>query len=93
MGGVGKSCIKSSVIRSTEIREAFDSIVWIGLSQKPAISALQQHLYFQLTKKQMPKDKSGSADDQQSCLMQCATGMNLLLVVDDCCKSTQTNDI
>jgi hypothetical protein len=86
MGGVGKSCVKSSVIKSTAVRKAFDSIAWVGLSQKPAISAILQHLYFQLTKEHIPKDNSGSADHQQRCLIKCATGKNLLLVIDDCCE-------
>lgn len=32
MGGVGKSCIKAAVVRSTQVREAFpDGVGWVGL--------------------------------------------------------------
>jgi hypothetical protein len=53
-------------------------------SQRPAIAALQQRLYFQLTKDHMPKEHVGSADDQQMCLVKYAVGKVLLICIDDC---------
>ena len=81
-GGVGKSCITSSVVRSTAVRSAFDHIVWATCLQKVNVPYVQKKLYLELTGEPLSKEQSGTAEQQFSILQKAATGMKLLLVLD-----------
>ena len=81
-GGVGKSCITSSVVRSTAVRSAFDHIVWATCLQKVNVPYVQKKLYLELTGEPLSKEQSGTAEQQFSVLQKAASGMKLLLVLD-----------
>mgnify|MGYP006056882393 CR=1 FL=1 len=102
-GGVGKSCITSSVVRSTAVRSAFDHIVWATCLQKVNVPYVQKKLYLELTGEPLSKEQSGIAEQQFSILQKAATGMKLLLVLDGetwsscvllaaCCQSKYTRN-
>ena len=82
VGGVGKSCITSSVVRSTAVRSAFDHIVWATCLQKVNVPYVQKKLYLELTGEPLSKEQSGTAEQQFSVLQKAASGMKLLLVLD-----------
>ena len=82
VGGVGKSCITSSVVRSTAVRSAFDHIVWATCLQKVNVPFVQKKLYLELTGESLSKEQSGIAEQQFSILQKAASGMKLLLVLD-----------
>ena len=56
VGGVGKTMLTAArllctfaVIRDARVREAFQVIAWLNMSQKPDLLQLQQTLYAQLS--------------------------------------------
>jgi hypothetical protein len=66
MGGSGKTCITSAVIRDLAVLQNFsDGIAWICLSQQPSLSTLLQRLHFQITQKHMPKGRQQATEREQ----------------------------
>jgi hypothetical protein len=49
VGGVGKTMLTAAVIRDARVREAFQVIAWLNMSQKPDLLQLQQTLFAQLS--------------------------------------------
>jgi hypothetical protein len=83
-GGAGKSCVTAAVVLTTEIRNRFSAMAWIGLSQRPKIERLQRRLHFQLTGQHMPKDKEDSSKEQLQYLQNIFEKKNILVIIDDC---------
>ena len=79
---MGKSCIKSAVVRTKAVRSAFDTIAWIGLSQKANVLLLQKRLFLHLTEQHLGQKLS--TEQQYEALQKVAMGKNLLVVLDDC---------
>jgi hypothetical protein len=84
MGGAGKTCITSQVIRTNiEVREKFnDGIAWIAMSQKPKIRHLQRRMHFQLLREHLPKDKHGLEGEQHLYIAQALKNSTILIVID-----------
>ena len=57
MGGVGKTMLTAAVVRDARVREAFQVIAWLNMSQKPDLLQLQKRLYQQIhpNNKELPK--------------------------------------
>jgi hypothetical protein len=64
VGGVGKTMLTSAVIRDARIRNAFQLIAWLNMSQKPDLLQLQQTLYAQLSGSKMPSKAHDSVELQ-----------------------------
>ena len=83
VGGVGKSCVKSVVVRTDAVRSAFTTIAWIGLSQKANVLLLQRRLFLQLAHQPLPQKHQESLEQQYTALQQEATGRDILVVLDE----------
>ena len=83
VGGVGKSCVKSVVVRTDAVRSAFATIAWIGLSQKANVLLLQRRLFLQLAQQPLPQKHQGSLEQQYTALQQEARGRDILVVLDE----------
>ena len=70
------------VVRTKSVRAAFDTIAWIGLSQKANVLLLQKRLFLHLTEQHLGQNLS--IDQQYKTLQKEAVGKNLLVVLDDC---------
>eukprot|EP01048_Picozoa_sp_COSAG05_P021122 COSAG05_NODE_3791_length_1835_cov_1.131336_1_plen_549_part_01 len=81
MGGIGKTVMASFVARDDDVRQYFDLIVWITLSQTPDIPKCQQLMHLQLMGTEMPADKSG--EEAREILTQAMRGKKCLLILDD----------
>eukprot|EP00615_Pteridomonas_danica_P004276 CAMPEP_0114373462 /NCGR_PEP_ID=MMETSP0101-20121206/34884_1 /TAXON_ID=38822 ORGANISM="Pteridomonas danica, Strain PT" /NCGR_SAMPLE_ID=MMETSP0101 /ASSEMBLY_ACC=CAM_ASM_000211 /LENGTH=839 /DNA_ID=CAMNT_0001526715 /DNA_START=811 /DNA_END=3326 /DNA_ORIENTATION=+ len=88
MGGMGKSTLVASFAYDTEVRAAFDKIVWISLGQNPDIQALQESVHLQLTGEPLPASISALPQSiipqqRRAALRSAAAGTDVLLILDD----------
>ena len=60
MGGLGKTTLAASVVRSTEVRAAFAKIGFVSAGQNPAILDVQRTLYSQLVGSNMEVTSSAT---------------------------------
>jgi hypothetical protein len=80
MGGVGKTVLAAAVVRDTRVLSAFDKVGWVSIGQKPIMLDLQRQLLQQLGG---TVPSSGDEHDLLEVLEQVASGVRLLLVIDD----------
>ena len=80
MGGVGKTVLAAAVVRDTRVLSAFDKVGWISIGQKPIMLDLQRQLLQQLGG---TVPSSGDEHDLLEVLEQAASGVRLLVVIDD----------
>lgn len=80
MGGIGKTVIAAAVVRDPRVLSAFDRIGWVSVGQKPIVAELQKSLL-----QQLGASVPASVDEHTllEALQAAASGMRLLLVVDD----------
>ncbi|KAK3257174.1 hypothetical protein CYMTET_33732 [Cymbomonas tetramitiformis] len=82
MGGIGKTMLAVALLHDTDVRAAYDVLVWVSVGQDPNLLQLQQSIHIQLTGAQLPQHAStpqmvmGALDDA-------AQGREVLLVLDD----------
>ena len=83
MGGVGKTMLTAAVIRDARVREAFQVIAWLNMSQKPDLLQLQQRLYAQLSgNKKIPSQVAESVEGQLTELVSLAQRRVVLITLD-----------
>ena len=58
------------------------SLFNIPQSQKPKVKRLQRRLHYQLKHEHMPKEKEGTAEEQQQYLQSVFIGKNVLICID-----------
>ena len=80
MGGVGKTVLAAAVVRDTRVLSSFDKVGWISIGQKPIMLDLQRQLLQQLGG---TVPSSGDEHDLLEALEQVASGVRLLVVIDD----------
>jgi hypothetical protein len=88
MGGMGKSTLVASFAHDTEVRSAFDKIVWISIGQTPDIVALQESIHLQLTGQPIPSSvsllpASIIPEQRRAALKAAASGACVLCILDD----------
>ena len=83
MGGVGKTTAAVQLMRDPEVGAAFQKLLWVSVSQEPDMLHLLGRLYYQLKSAQLPASAERELDAVQE-LRQAATGVKVLLVLDDC---------
>ena len=64
VGGVGKTMLTAAVVRDARVRESFQVIAWLNMSQKPDLLQLQQTLYAQLSGSKMSSKAHDSIELQ-----------------------------
>ena len=83
MGGVGKTMLTAAVVRDARVREAFQVIAWLNMSQKPDLLQLQQRLYAQLSdNKKIPSQVAESAEGQLTELTRICAERIILITLD-----------
>ena len=83
MGGVGKTTAAAYLVRDPEVGAAFESLLWVCVSEGPDILYLLSRLYSQLKSAKLPAWVEGELDALQE-LRQAAKGVRALLILDDC---------
>jgi len=83
MGGIGKTIMAAYIIRDPEVGAAFDSLLWVSVSQEPDLLHLLGRLYSQLKSAKLPAWVEGELDASQE-LRKAAKGVRALLILDDC---------
>ena len=68
MGGLGKTTLAASVVRSAEVRAAFAKIGFVSAGQHPATLDVQRTLYAQLVGSSMEASQSATPASITSCL-------------------------
>jgi len=86
MGGVGKTTVEAHLIRDLEVGAAFESLLWVSVSQKPDMLDLLGQLYSQLKSVKLPTWVEGELDASQE-LRKAVKGVRALLILDDCWKT------
>ena len=83
VGGVGKTMLTAAVVRDARVREAFQLIAWLNMSQKPDLMQLQQRLYSQLSdNKTMPSQVAESVEGQLTELARTCAKHVVLITLD-----------
>ena len=83
VGGVGKTMLTAAVIRDARVREAFQVIAWLNMSQKPDLLQLQQRLYAQISgNKKIPSQVAESVEGQLTELVSVCAKRVVLITLD-----------
>ena len=80
VGGVGKTMLTAAVIRDDRVREAFQVIAWLNMSQKPDLLSLQKRLYQQIhpNNEELPKKAKTIEASVEELLVICAKRVILI---------------
>lgn len=81
MGGMGKTTASAWLCRQDEVREHFDSMLWVALGQQPNLQTSLDLMYQQLTGSEL--NPQFNNDRRQEATKQAMAGKKILLCLDD----------
>eukprot|EP01043_Picozoa_sp_COSAG02_P053251 COSAG02_NODE_5854_length_3987_cov_169.941872_3_plen_401_part_00 len=82
MGGIGKTCTASWLVRHQSVRQQFSQILWVTLGQTPSPAHVQGLVLQQMTGAMLSGDES--EEQRAQLLHHTMQNRKLLLVLDDC---------
>jgi hypothetical protein len=91
MGGLGKTVVSTWLVRQTEVRAAFNQIVWVTFGQNPNLSKLLSIAFLQIMGTELSAELN--QDEVKQTLKHALEGKSVLFVFDDVWERSHADEL